>query len=150
MCLAVCGISNGTCIVLSVPISNTATPCTSQCRPIIRDPQTWDTQLVVMIPVYTSSTLRCFRVGVLLGNRCLCCIMYCCTGQVWPAVNGGGPSGSLPPHSFKVLFKEGGIGTFYPMFYALCERARKAHAAARQPTSLAQNTQAVQELVHKA
>lgn len=71
-------------------------------------------------------------------------------GQVWPAVNGGGPSGHLPPHSFKVLFKEGGIGTFYPMFYALCERAKKADAAAKQPASLAQNTQAVQELVHKA
>lgn len=71
-------------------------------------------------------------------------------GQVWPAVEGGGPSGHLPPHSFKVLFKEGGIGTFYPMFYALCERAKKADAASRQPTSLAQNTQVVQELVHKA
>ncbi|WIA21976.1 hypothetical protein OEZ85_004333 [Tetradesmus obliquus] len=70
-------------------------------------------------------------------------------GQVWPAVNGGGPSGSLPPHSFKVLFKEGGIGTFYPLFYALAERARKAGAAQRQ-APLAQAAPAVQELVHKA
>eukprot|EP00775_Hariotina_reticulata_P002184 gene2184-2502_t len=70
-------------------------------------------------------------------------------GQVWPAVPGGGPSGTLPPHSFKVLFKEGGIGTFYPLFYALVERAKKADAASKQG-SLAQNTQVVQELVHKA
>eukprot|EP00882_Tetradesmus_deserticola_P002287 GHRQ01002441.1.p1 GENE.GHRQ01002441.1~~GHRQ01002441.1.p1 ORF type:complete len:213 (+),score=79.22 GHRQ01002441.1:234-872(+) len=70
-------------------------------------------------------------------------------GQVWPAVDGGGPSGTLPPHSFKVLFKEGGIGTVYPLFYALTERARKADAAQRR-ASLAQTAPAVQELVHKA
>jgi hypothetical protein len=27
-------------------------------------------------------------------------------GQVWPAVEGGGPAGSFPPHSFKLYFKE--------------------------------------------
>jgi hypothetical protein len=47
------------------------------------------------------------------------------------------------------LFKEGGIGTFYQLFYALVERAKKADAASRQ-SSLAQTTQVVQELVHKA
>jgi hypothetical protein len=41
----------------------------------------------------------------------VCCVIAAClsfvvAGQVWPAVNGGGPSGTLPPHSFKVLFKE--------------------------------------------
>lgn len=29
-------------------------------------------------------------------------------GDVWPAAEGGGPGGSLPPHSFTVYFKEGG------------------------------------------
>jgi len=70
-------------------------------------------------------------------------------GQVWPAVPGGGPGGGLPPHNFKVLFKEGGIGTVYPLFYALAERARKADLAARQGT-LQQNKEVVDGIVHKA
>lgn len=81
-----------------------------------------------------------------------CAAMH--AGQVWPAVEGGGPSGRLPPHNFKVLFKEGGMGTFYPMYYALVDKARKMAAAAAQqpqpPPSMEQDKQAVQELVHKA
>lgn len=75
-------------------------------------------------------------------------------------MSGGGPSGGLPPHSFKVLFKEGGMGTFYPMYYALVDKARKmaAAAAAQQgggaapppPPSMEADKQAVEELVHKA
>jgi hypothetical protein len=69
---------------------------------------------------------------------------------------------STPPSSFKqVLFKEGGIGTFYPMYYALGERARKAEAAAAAAAAAQQQQQyyqppppgglqSVQELVHKA
>ena len=55
----------------------------------------------------------------------------------------------MPPHNFKVLFKEGGIGTVYPLFYALAERARKADLAARQGT-LQQNKEVVDGIVHKA
>jgi hypothetical protein len=51
-------------------------------------------------------------------------------GEVWPAVPGGGPSGGLPPHSFKLYFKEGGIGTFYPLYYTMAQRAQQAMAAA--------------------
>lgn len=53
------------------------------------------------------------------------------SGRVWPAVEGGGPAGTLPPHSWRVLFKEGGIGTVWPLYYALTQRARRADAAAR-------------------
>jgi len=91
-------------------------------------------------------------------------LVWCClwdpacagmhAGQVWPAVEGGGSSGRLPPHNFKVLFKEGGMGTFYPMYYALVDKARKMAAAAAQqplpPPSMEQDKHAVQELVHKA
>lgn len=56
-------------------------------------------------------------------------------GEVWPAVEGGGPGGSLPPHNFKILFKEGGIGTFYPLYYTLTEKAVNMYNAT-------QNTQA--------
>eukprot|EP00195_Chlamydomonas_chlamydogama_P002390 CAMPEP_0202922856 /NCGR_PEP_ID=MMETSP1392-20130828/78143_1 /ASSEMBLY_ACC=CAM_ASM_000868 /TAXON_ID=225041 /ORGANISM="Chlamydomonas chlamydogama, Strain SAG 11-48b" /LENGTH=224 /DNA_ID=CAMNT_0049616509 /DNA_START=50 /DNA_END=724 /DNA_ORIENTATION=+ len=49
-------------------------------------------------------------------------------GMVWPAVDGGGPAGTLPPHKFIVYFKEGGIGTFYPLYYTLTERAKQVFA----------------------
>lgn len=26
-------------------------------------------------------------------------------GKVWPATEGGGPAGQLPPHEFKLYFK---------------------------------------------
>ncbi|PNW85493.1 hypothetical protein CHLRE_03g189100v5 [Chlamydomonas reinhardtii] len=58
-------------------------------------------------------------------------------GQVWPAVERGGPSGELPPHEFRVYFKEGGIGTFYPLYYTLAERAKQAFAAAQERSRLA-------------
>lgn len=48
------------------------------------------------------------------------------TGQVWPAINGGGPAGTLPPHTFTLFFLEGGIGTFYPLYFTLAERAKAA------------------------
>jgi len=75
---------------------------------------------------------------------------------VWPAVPGGGPGGALPPHAWKILFKEGGMGTMYPLFYALLQRALRHDAAARQqqhqpPPSpgLAQAQQEVGELQRK-
>ncbi|GAX82994.1 hypothetical protein CEUSTIGMA_g10421.t1 [Chlamydomonas eustigma] len=46
-------------------------------------------------------------------------------GELWPAVDGGGPAGSLPPHKFIMYFKEGGIGTFFPLYYTLAERAKR-------------------------
>lgn len=49
---------------------------------------------------------------------------------MWPAVEGGGPSGSLPPHDFRLYFKEGGIGTFYPVYYTFAERGKQAMAEA--------------------
>ncbi|KXZ56958.1 hypothetical protein GPECTOR_1g864 [Gonium pectorale] len=54
------------------------------------------------------------------------------SGQVWPAVERGGPAGELPPHDFRIYFKEGGIGTFYPLYYTLAERAKQALAAAQE------------------
>eukprot|EP00884_Botryococcus_braunii_P021645 jgi/Botrbrau1/8164/Bobra.357_2s0010.1 len=39
------------------------------------------------------------------------------SGECWPAVDGGGPAGTLPPHRFKIYFKEGGVGTFLPLYF---------------------------------
>jgi hypothetical protein len=64
------------------------------------------------------------------------------SGACFPAVEGGGPSGSLPPHSFKVLFKNGGMGTLYPLFYALRQRALRADAAARASAAAAEHAPA--------
>jgi len=48
------------------------------------------------------------------------------SGEVWPAVLGGGPAGTLPPHKFTLYFMQGGIGTLYPMFYTLADRAKRS------------------------
>ncbi|EFJ42856.1 hypothetical protein VOLCADRAFT_97016 [Volvox carteri f. nagariensis] len=53
------------------------------------------------------------------------------SGQVWPAVEGGGPAGELPPHDYKIYFKEGGIGTLYHLYYTLTVRAKEAFEAAQ-------------------
>lgn len=45
-------------------------------------------------------------------------------GECWPAQPGGGPAGSLPPHKFALYFKEGGVGTFLPLYYSFSEAAQ--------------------------
>lgn len=59
---------------------------------------------------------------------------------MWPAEAGGGPAGSLAPHEFKLYFKEGGIGTFYPLYYTLVERAKQAMAAAQRQAATSAST----------
>ena len=36
----------------------------------------------------------------------------------------GRPPGSQPPHSFTLYFKEGGVGTFLPLYYSFLGAAR--------------------------
>ena len=36
----------------------------------------------------------------------------------------GQPPGSQPPHSFTLYFKEGGVGTFLPLYYSFLSAAR--------------------------
>jgi hypothetical protein len=59
------------------------------------------------------------------------------SGTCFPAVEGGGPSGALPPHKWTVVFKSGGMGTLYPLFYALRQRALRMDAAARASAAAA-------------
>ena len=74
-----------------------------------------------------------------------------CAGSVWPAVPGGGPGGSLPPHDFILYFKEGGIGTFYPMYYTLAQRAKAAFNESQRRTAQQLNPPSyVQGLVSQA
>ncbi|GIL86766.1 hypothetical protein Vretimale_15646 [Volvox reticuliferus] len=74
------------------------------------------------------------------------------SGQVWPAVEHGGPAGELPPHDFKIYFKEGGIGTFYHLYYTLAERAKKAfdEAQGRNRNNDANPPDYVTDLVSRA
>lgn len=67
------------------------------------------------------------------------------SGTCFPAVEGGGPSGSLPPHKWKVVFASGGMGTLYPLFYALRQRALRADAAARVSAAAAAHAPARQD-----
>ncbi len=72
-------------------------------------------------------------------------------GRVWPAVDGGGPAGGLPPHDWKVLFKNGGIGTLWPLYYALTQRARREGAMAKLAAAAPGKVQEeVQQLAHAA
>uniref|UniRef100_A0A7S1X4L9 Uncharacterized protein n=2 Tax=Tetraselmis chuii TaxID=63592 RepID=A0A7S1X4L9_9CHLO len=60
-------------------------------------------------------------------------------GLVWPVGEGMGPGGSAPPHQFKLYFKEGGAGTFLPIYFNLLFRARpresESMASASQPSA---------------
>ena len=38
-------------------------------------------------------------------------------GHCWPAVQGGGPAGTVAPHKFMLYFREGGVGTFLHLYY---------------------------------
>lgn len=74
------------------------------------------------------------------------------SGRVWPAVEGGGPAGGMAPHDFKVLFKSGGIGTLWPLYYALTQRARRAAATNRPPAAEppGKAQQEMQQMAHTA
>ena len=54
------------------------------------------------------------------------------TGECWPAQPGGGPAGSLPPHKFAMYFKEGGVGTFLPLYFNFSEAAQSAQRQRQQ------------------
>jgi hypothetical protein len=70
---------------------------------------------------------------------------------VWPAVPGGGPGGDKAPHDFKISFKEGGIGTLYPLFYTLLDKARRTASQAQAAAQAAPEAQHfVGNLVNKA
>ena len=61
------------------------------------------------------------------------------TGECWPAVQGGGPGGSLPPHQFHIYFNNGGVGTFLPLYFSSIDAARQAGHRQAANDSLPQN-----------
>lgn len=64
-------------------------------------------------------------------------------GEVWSTAEGGGPHGHLPPHKFAFYFKNGGVGTFLPLFFKVLEAMQEAHASHRPPQSQEQITDTV-------
>lgn len=52
-------------------------------------------------------------------------------GEVWSTSEEGGPEGSLPPHKFAFYFKNGGVGTFLPLFFRLLEEMQEAYTQHR-------------------
>jgi len=63
-------------------------------------------------------------------------------GECWPACEGGGPSGTLPPYTYKLFFLIGGVGTFLPLYFRNLamqrQAAREEHGVAqlRNPADL--------------
>jgi WW domain-binding protein 2 len=47
-------------------------------------------------------------------------------GECWPVSEQGGPSGSLPPHKYRLYFLQGGIGTVLPLYYRFLKLVRAA------------------------
>ncbi|CAK0784918.1 hypothetical protein CVIRNUC_008123 [Coccomyxa viridis] len=54
------------------------------------------------------------------------------SGNCWPAVQGGGPAGTVAPHKFMLYFREGGVGTFLHLYYRFLEHI---HGAQQAPES---------------
>lgn len=74
-------------------------------------------------------------------------------GKCWPAVPGGGPLGTLPPHNFVIYFKEGGVGTFLPLYFNFLEYVRVMQQRVQSnpvPSASVQPPQATQEMLSKA
>ena len=45
----------------------------------------------------------------------------------------GGPAGIQPPHAFAVYYRDGGCGTFLPLFFCALQRAREAAPRGETP-----------------
>lgn len=56
---------------------------------------------------------------------------YNISGSVLPVIPEGESPALYAPHEFKIFFKEGGVGTFLPVFFSILASIRQlAHAAA--------------------
>eukprot|EP00898_Chlorokybus_atmophyticus_P004237 jgi/Chlat1/4814/Chrsp31S04862 len=64
----------------------------------------------------------------------------------------GGPPGSLDgvPHDFKLSFREGGVGTFLPLFYAMLASSRQQQSQQQQQQSQQQQQQQQQQYAPSA
>ncbi|KAH7433908.1 hypothetical protein KP509_07G091900 [Ceratopteris richardii] len=57
------------------------------------------------------------------------------TGKVHPVIPEGEHRALFSPHSFKIIFKEGGCGTFVPLFTNLMKFIRQYSPQTNQPDS---------------
>ncbi|KAK3232729.1 hypothetical protein CYMTET_56935 [Cymbomonas tetramitiformis] len=72
------------------------------------------------------------------------------TGDVF-SVAGGGPNSSTPPYSVRIFFKEGGCGTFLPLFFNLLEQVRgqMQQSTAHEPSAPSANIPVAQPVVQE-
>lgn len=61
-------------------------------------------------------------------------------GECWPVAADGGPGGSLPPHTYRINFLEGGIGTILPLYYRFLKLVRAAEHDRRAREELANHS----------
>lgn len=57
------------------------------------------------------------------------------TGKVYPVIPDGEHRALYSPHNFKIIFKEGGCGTFVPLFLNLLKVARQFQQQTPHPNS---------------
>ena len=62
----------------------------------------------------------------------------------------GGPMGARPPHAVVLYFREGGVGTFLPLFFQFTEQARQLNASAPPPPGVAPVAPTTEETMHAA
>lgn len=53
-------------------------------------------------------------------------------GECWPVAADGGPNGSRPPLTYALYFREGGVGTFVPLYGNVVGLARTAERDRRR------------------
>lgn len=70
------------------------------------------------------------------------------SGECWPVSDDGGPNGSRPPHKYALYFREGGVGTFLPLYGNFIALARAAEVDRRKQEELRSEDQTAQALKH--
>lgn len=69
------------------------------------------------------------------------------TGSVYPVIPEGEHRALFSPHSFKIIFKEGGCGTFVPLFFNLLKFVRQFPPQTNEP-QVQQSTQQANAYVY--
>jgi WW domain-binding protein 2 len=69
-------------------------------------------------------------------------------GECWPVAADGGPNGTRPPHKYALFFREGGVGTFLPLYCNFIALARAAEVDRRKRDELNSESAAFDTMKH--
>jgi hypothetical protein len=114
---------------------------------------------LIFVAKTPSNSLACFDLPLvyLHGEKFNQPIFGCnnISGQVNPVLPEGAHWSERPPHSFKILFKEGGVGTFVPLFFNLLKAIRaqmpqQQQAQSAPPSPIPEQQPQVDEMMRSA